>query len=70
MHRVLGVLELIVRGDVRLVQQLNLVLMILNLEVDMISQLIHFRIKQNEFLLQLLLQHLLFQGVLLFVLQE
>ena len=70
MHRVLGVLELIVRGDVRLVQQLNLVLMILNLEVDMISQLIHFRIKQNEFLLQLLLQHLLFQGVLLFGLQE
>jgi hypothetical protein len=70
MHRVLGVLELIVRGDVRLVQQLNLVFMILNLEVDMICQLIHFRIKQNEFLLQLLLQHLLFQGVLLFVLQE
>ncbi len=70
MHRVLGVLELIVRGDVRLVQQLNLVLMILNLEVDMIGQLIHFRIKQNEFLLQLLLQHLLFQGVLLLGLQE
>ncbi len=70
MHRVLGVLELIVRGDVRLVQQLNLVFVILNLEVDMISQLIHFRIKQNEFLLQLLLQHLLFQGVLLLGLQE
>ncbi len=70
MHRVLGVLELIVRGDVRLVQQLNLVLMILNLVVDMIGQLIHFRIKQNEFLLQLLLQHLLFQGVLLLGLQE
>ena len=70
MHRVLGVLELIVRGDVRLVQQLNLVLMIFNLVVDMISQLIHFRIKQNEFLLQLLLQHLLFQGVLLLGLQE
>lgn len=60
MHRILGVLELIVRGDVRLVQQLNLVLMILNLEVDMIGQLIIFRIKLNEFFLQLLLQHLLF----------
>jgi hypothetical protein len=59
-----------VRGDVRLVQQLNLVFVILNLEVDMIGQLIHFRIKQNEFLLQLLLQHLLFQGVLLLGLQE
>lgn len=70
MHRVLCVLELIVRGDVRLVQQLNLVFMILYLEVDMISQLIHFRIKQNEFLLQLLLQHLLFLGVLLLGLQK
>ena len=70
MHRVLGVLELIVRGDVRLVQQLNLVFVIFNLEVDMIGQLIHFRIKQNEFLLQLLFQHLLIQGVLLLGLQE
>jgi hypothetical protein len=59
MHRVLAVLELIVRGDVRLIQQLDLVLVIFNLEVDMISQLSHFRIKQSEFVLQLLLQKLL-----------
>jgi hypothetical protein len=59
MHRVLAVLELIVRGDVRLIQQLDLVLVIFNLEVDMISQLSHFRIKQSEFVLQLLLQKFL-----------
>jgi hypothetical protein len=59
MHRVLAVLELIVRGDVRLIQQLDLVLVIFNLEVDMISQLSHFRIKQSKFVLQLLLQKLL-----------
>lgn len=59
MHRVLAVLELIVRGDVRLIQQLDLVLVIFNLEVDMIGQLSHFRIKQSEFVLQLLLQKLL-----------
>lgn len=70
MHGLLGLLELVVGGDVRLVKQLNLVLVVLNLKVDVVGQLTYLLVELHNFFLKLFLVDIFACLVLLFGLQH
>lgn len=70
LHRFLALLELVVGGDVRLIQKLDLIFMVIDFVVDAAGDLSDFILKKQNFLLKLFLLHCFRQFFLLLCLQD